>query len=95
MGYNAAPLEKLIEEFGKFPGIGRKGATRMAYQVLSMSDEDAAALAGCHPERPHQAPPLPRLPELHRGRAVPHLRQRQAGPLDHLRGGDPPRRTGF
>ena len=46
MGYTAAPLEKLIEEFGKFPGIGRKGATRMAYQVLSMSDEDAAALAG-------------------------------------------------
>ena len=45
MGYNAAPLERLIEEFGKFPGIGRKGATRMAYQVLSMSDEDAAALA--------------------------------------------------
>ena len=46
MGYNAAPLEKLIEEFSKFPGIGRKGATRMAYQVLSMSDQDAAALAG-------------------------------------------------
>ena len=46
MGYNAAPLEKLIEEFSKFPGIGRKGATRMAYQVLSMSDVDAAALAG-------------------------------------------------
>ena len=46
MGYNAAPLEKLIEEFSKFPGIGRKGATRMAYQVLSMSDDEAAALAG-------------------------------------------------
>ena len=46
MDYTAAPLEKLIEEFGKFPGIGRKGATRMAYQVLSMSDQDAAALAG-------------------------------------------------
>lgn len=45
MGYYAAPLEKLIEEFSKFPGIGRKGATRMAYQVLSMSDEDANALA--------------------------------------------------
>ena len=29
MGYNAAPLEKLIEEFGKFPGIGRKGATQI------------------------------------------------------------------
>ena len=46
MGYHAAPLEKLIEEFSKFPGIGRKGATRMAYQVLSMSDADASALAG-------------------------------------------------
>ena len=39
MGYTAAPLEKLIEQFSQFPGIGRKGATRMAYQVLSMSDE--------------------------------------------------------
>ena len=46
MGYNAAPLEKLIEEFSKFPGIGRKGATRMAYQVLSMSDQDAAERFG-------------------------------------------------
>ena len=46
MGYNAAPLERLIEQFAKLPGIGRKGATRLAYQVLSMSDEDAAALAG-------------------------------------------------
>ena len=52
MDYTAAPLEKLIEEFGKFQGVGRKGATRMAYQVLSMSDKDAAALtdaAGCAP----------------------------------------------
>ena len=45
MGYTAAPLEKLIEQFSQFPGIGRKGATRMAYQVLSMSDADATALA--------------------------------------------------
>ena len=37
MDYTAAPLEKLIEEFGKFQGVGRKGATRMAYQVLSLS----------------------------------------------------------
>ena len=44
MDYTAAPLEKLIEEFGKFQGVGRKGATRMAYQVLGMSDKDAAAL---------------------------------------------------
>ena len=45
MAYNAAPLERLIDEFSKFPGIGRKGATRMAYQVLSMQPADAEALA--------------------------------------------------
>ena len=45
MGYNAAPLERLVEQFSKFPGIGRKGATRMAYQVLSMDPKEAAELA--------------------------------------------------
>ena len=45
MGYKAGPLEKLVEEFSKFKGIGRKNATRMAYQIMSMSDEEAAALA--------------------------------------------------
>jgi len=81
MGYNAAPLEKLIEEFSKFPGIGRKGATRMAYQVLSMSDQDAAALAGAI-QNAHT--------KLHRSRALPHLCQCQAGPLCHLCGGNAP-----
>ena len=41
----AAPLERLIEQFTKFPGLGRKGATRMAYQILSMSPEEAAQLS--------------------------------------------------
>ena len=45
MGYNAAPLEKLVEQFSKFPGVGRKGATRMAYQVLSMPAAEALELA--------------------------------------------------
>lgn len=45
MGYNAGPLERLIEQFSRFGGIGRKGATRMAYQVMSMTDEEAAELA--------------------------------------------------
>lgn len=45
MANNAAPLERLIEQFSRFPGIGRKGATRMAYQVLGMSAADAMELA--------------------------------------------------
>ena len=39
MDYTAAPLEKLIEEFGKFQSVGRKGATRMAYQVLPIKNK--------------------------------------------------------
>ena len=45
MGYNAAPLARLIEQFAKLPGIGRKGATRLAYQVLSMDKEEALDFA--------------------------------------------------
>ena len=39
------PLENLIDQFARFPGIGRKGATRMAYEVMSMSNEQAMQLA--------------------------------------------------
>ena len=45
MGNNAEPLERLIEQFNQFPGVGRKGATRMAYQVLSMQPAQAMELA--------------------------------------------------
>ena len=45
METNAAPLEKLIEQFSKLPGIGRKGATRLAYQVLAMDKSEALAFA--------------------------------------------------
>ena len=41
MEYNVLPLARLIEEFSKLPGVGRKTAQRLAYFVLQMSDEDA------------------------------------------------------
>ncbi|MFA6948837.1 MAG: recombination mediator RecR [Eubacteriales bacterium] len=40
-----APLEKLIEQFRKLPGIGRKSAVRLAFRVLEFSDESAAEFA--------------------------------------------------
>ena len=50
--FNAQPLERLINNFQKLPGVGRKGATRMAYQVLSMdkteAEEFAAAIMAVH-----------------------------------------------
>ncbi len=38
---NALPLVLLAEQFAKLPGIGMKTAQRLAYYVMSMSDEDA------------------------------------------------------
>jgi recombination protein RecR len=41
----AAPLEALIEEFKKLPGIGTKSAQRLAFHVIRTSLKDAEALA--------------------------------------------------
>ncbi|MCJ7578130.1 MAG: recombination mediator RecR [candidate division Zixibacteria bacterium] len=38
-------LEKLIEEFSKFPGIGKKTAQRMAFYILKERKEEAETLA--------------------------------------------------
>ena len=38
-------IEKLIEEFSRFPGIGRKTAQRMTFNVLKSSTEEASTLA--------------------------------------------------
>lgn len=45
MASNAAPIETLIEQFAKLNGVGRKGAARLAYQVLAMDKEQALAFA--------------------------------------------------
>ncbi len=45
MKSNGNPLEKLIDSFQKLNGVGKKGATRMAYQVLSMDEKDASEFA--------------------------------------------------
>ena len=46
MKYYAKSLTKLVNELGKLPGIGGKSAQRLAFHILSMTDEQAAALAG-------------------------------------------------
>ena len=45
MPQNIEPLENLVDQFARFPGICRKGATRMAYEVMAMSNEQAMELA--------------------------------------------------
>ena len=41
----AAPLQRLVTEFSKLPGIGNRTAQRLAFHVLRASNEDAQALA--------------------------------------------------
>lgn len=45
MGYNIAPLAKLIEQFERMPGVGKKSAQRMAFYVLNLPDQKAEEFA--------------------------------------------------
>ncbi|MBQ8781265.1 MAG: recombination protein RecR [Oscillospiraceae bacterium] len=45
MESTALPLVLLAEQFAKLPGIGLKSAQRLAYHVMTMSDEEAQAFA--------------------------------------------------
>lgn len=45
MKYYAKPLNKLIGELSKLPGIGGKTAQRLAFHILSLQDNEAESLA--------------------------------------------------
>ena len=40
-----APIQRLIEEFRRLPGVGAKTAARYAFATLELSEDDAAAFA--------------------------------------------------
>jgi recombination protein RecR len=44
-GVYAAPVQDLIDELGRLPGIGPKSAQRIAFHLLKLSKEDALRLA--------------------------------------------------
>ena len=45
MAYSVLPLTRLIEQFEKLPGVGRKGAQRLAFYVLGLPKEKAVEFA--------------------------------------------------
>lgn len=45
MDYYVSPLQNLIDEFRKLPGIGNKTAQRLAYHVLNLPEEKATKFA--------------------------------------------------
>lgn len=40
-----APLQELVDQFRRLPGIGGKTAVRLAFSVMEFTDEEAAAFA--------------------------------------------------
>jgi recombination protein RecR len=42
---HAAPIQRLITELSKLPGVGGRTAQRLAFHLLRVSEEDALALA--------------------------------------------------
>lgn len=45
MAYQVVPLQKLIEQFERLPGIGRKSAQRLAFYMLDLPKERAEEFA--------------------------------------------------
>ena len=45
MQYNAVPLQKLIEQFERMPGIGRKTAQRIAFYILGLPVNESRQIA--------------------------------------------------
>ncbi len=45
MNYYSTPIARLIEEFSKLPGIGRKTAQRLAFYVIAMPNEEVEILS--------------------------------------------------
>lgn len=45
MPRNVVPLANLIEQFERLPGIGHKSAQKLAFHILSMTDDEAKKFA--------------------------------------------------
>ena len=72
-GLYEGPIQDLIDELGRLPGIGPKGAQRIAFYILSSDKADVERLAQ-HPARGHREGPLLRGLLQHRRRgALPGL----------------------
>ncbi len=71
MEYFPAPLEALVEQFARLPGIGGKTAQRLAFHVLSLPEEDAQAFADAIVAASAPSPTAPYAATLPPGGCVP------------------------
>ena len=62
MEYFPAPLEKLVEQFARLPGIGSKSAQRLAFHVLNLPMEQAQEFANAIVEANFDVSDVAQLP---------------------------------
>lgn len=55
-----APIQRLIEQFRRLPGVGAKTAARYAFAVLNMSEEDAQGFSDALSAIKHEVHTCPR-----------------------------------
>ena len=88
----AQPIQRLIAEMAKLPGIGQRTAQRLAFHVLRASDDDALALADAIREVKAKVGLCEVCFNLAEGPQVQHLRGHAARHGCHLRGRGAPGR---
>ena len=71
MEYFPAPLEKLVEQFAGLPGIGGKSAQRLAFHILSLSEEEAREFASAILEAKEKVTTCPVCKNLSAGGLCP------------------------
>ena len=71
MEYFPAPLEKLVEQFAKLPGIGSKSAQRLAFYVLGLPEAEAREFADAILDAKQNVPCCPVCQNLTAGGICP------------------------
>ena len=71
MEYFPAPLEKLVEQFARLPGIGGKSAQRLAFYVLSLPESEAREFADAIVQAKHSVTLCPVCRNLTSGGLCP------------------------
>ena len=71
MEYFPAPLEKLVEQFARLPGIGGKSAQRLAFYVLSLPESEAQEFADAIVQAKHSVTLCPVCRNLTSGGLCP------------------------
>ena len=67
------PIGRLINEFSKLPGVGKKSAQRYAYKIIGMTESEAQEFAAAILNVKKKGEILQDLRQFHRRRSLRHL----------------------